>query len=56
MRDIKNRLMEMSERISEINEFFNTYNISDKDSITSVREEVDTYKKELKKITDEKLK
>jgi|TARA_R110000803_G_scaffold197720_1_gene261324 hypothetical protein len=56
MIEIKKRLNTISERISEINEFFNTYNISDKDSITSVREEVDNYKKELKKISDEKLK
>jgi|TARA_Y100000389_G_C17469150_1_gene528674 hypothetical protein len=56
MEETKKRLNVISERLSEINEFFNIYNISDEDSIISVREEVGNYKKELKKISDEKLK
>ena len=56
MEETKKRLNVILERISEINELFNIYNISDEDSISSVREEVDNYKKELKEISDEKLK
>jgi hypothetical protein len=56
MEETKKRLNVISKRLSEINEFFTIYNISDEDSIISVREEIVNYKKELKKISDEKLK
>jgi|TARA_R110000803_G_scaffold21323_1_gene53829 hypothetical protein len=56
MIEIKNRLDSIMSRVDEINEFFDIYNITDEDSINSVKEEIDNYKKEIKKISDEKLK
>jgi hypothetical protein len=42
-------------RLSEINNLFNIYNINDKESINTFKEEINSYKELLKKINDEEL-
>tara|TARA_R110002153_G_scaffold63083_6_gene169416 strand:- start:73 stop:243 length:171 start_codon:yes stop_codon:yes gene_type:complete len=56
MVEIKNRLDNIMGRVNEINEIIDIYNITDEESINSIKEEIDNYKKEIKKISDEKLK
>jgi len=56
MIEIKHRLDEIQHRIEEINNFVHIYNITDEDSIKSITNEIEEYKKEIKKISDEKLK
>jgi len=56
MEIIKNRLNEINNRIDEIISLVDIYNISDDESIDTIKNEVEEYKKEIKKITDEKFK
>jgi len=56
MEEIKQRIKEINERVGEISNIFNIYGITDKELVESLKLEIDTYRDELKIITDEKLK
>jgi hypothetical protein len=56
MEEIKKRIKEINERVGEISNIFNIYGITDKELIESMRLEIDSFRDELKIITDEKLK
>jgi hypothetical protein len=56
MEEIKQRIKEINERVGEIFNIFNIYGITDKELVESLKLEIDTYRDELKIITDEKLK
>jgi hypothetical protein len=53
---IKSEVNDIQNRIDEIYKILDIYNISDADSINSIKEELKTYADRLKKITDEELK
>ena len=52
---IQEKIDMVKNRLSEINNLFNIYNINDKESITTFKEEINSYKELLKKINDEEL-
>ena len=52
---IQEKIDMVKNRLNEINNLFNIYNINDKESITSFREELNSYKEILKKISNEEL-
>ena len=53
---IKSEVNEIQNRINDIYNMIDIYNISDMESINSIKEELKTYADRLKKITDEELK
>jgi archaellum component FlaC len=52
---IQEKIDMVKNRLSEINNLFNIYNINDKESIETFKEEINSYKELLKKINDEEL-
>lgn len=52
---IQEKIDKVKNRLNEINNLFNIYNINDKESITTFKEEINSYKELLKKINDEEL-
>ena len=52
---IQEKIDMVKNRLSEINNLFNIYNINDKGSINTFKEEINSYKELLKKINDEEL-
>jgi hypothetical protein len=52
---IQEKIDMVKNRLSEINNLFNIYNINDKESINTFKEEINSYKELLKKINDEEL-
>ncbi len=52
---IQEKIDMVKNRLNEINNLFNIYNINDKESITTFKEEINSYKELLKKINDEEL-
>lgn len=52
---IQEKIDMVKNRLSEINNLFNIYNINDKESIDTFKEEINSYKELLKKINDEEL-
>lgn len=56
MEEIKQRIKEINERVGEISNIFNIYGITDTELVESLKLEIETYRGELKIITDEKLK
>ena len=53
--EIQEKIDMVKNRLSEINNLFNIYNINDKESINTFKEEINSYKELLKKINDEEL-
>jgi|LakMenE01Jun11ns_1017448.scaffolds.fasta_scaffold8698048_1 hypothetical protein len=53
--EIQEKIDIVKNRLSEINNLFNIYNINDKESIDTFKEEINSYKELLKKINDEEL-
>lgn len=53
--EIQERIDIIKNRLDEINNLFNIYNINDKESIEILQEEIQLYKVELKKIFNEEL-
>jgi hypothetical protein len=53
--EIQEKLDIIKNRLDEINNLFNIYNINDKESIEILQEEIQLYKEELKKIFNEEL-
>lgn len=53
--EIQKKISEIKDRLDEVNNLFNIYNINDEESITSFREELNSYKEILKKISNEEL-
>jgi hypothetical protein len=53
--EIQERIDIIKNRLDEINNLFNIYNINDKESIEILQEEIQLYKEELKKIFNEEL-
>ena len=53
--EIQKKISEIKNRLDEVNNLFNIYNINDEESITSFREELNSYKEILKKISNEEL-
>jgi hypothetical protein len=53
--EIQERIDSIKNRLDEINNLFNIYNINDKESIEILQEEIQLYKEELKNIFNEKL-
>ena len=53
--EIQKKIDEIKNRLDEINNLFNIYNINDKESIEILQEEIQLYKVELKKIFNEEL-
>jgi hypothetical protein len=53
--EIQEKIDIVKNRLSEINNLFNIYNINDKESINTFKEEINSYKELLKKINDEEL-
>tara|TARA_R110000868_G_scaffold196962_2_gene443047 strand:+ start:895 stop:1125 length:231 start_codon:yes stop_codon:yes gene_type:complete len=56
MEEIKQRIREINERVGEISNIFNIYGITDKELVESIKLEINSFRDELKNITDEKLK
>ena len=56
MEEIKQRIREINERVGEIYNIFNIYGITDKELVESMKLEINSFRDELKNITDEKLK
>lgn len=54
--EIQERIDIIKNRLDEINNLFNIYNINDEESIKLFKEEIQSYTEQLKKISDEKLK
>ena len=54
--EIQERIDNIKNRLDEINNLFNIYNINDEESIKLFKEEIQSYTEQLKKISDEKLK
>ena len=52
---IREKISEIKNRLDEVNNLFNIYNINDEESITAFREELNSYKEILKKISNEEL-
>lgn len=52
---IRKKISEIKNRLDEVNNLFNIYNINDEESITAFREELNSYKEILKKISNEEL-
>lgn len=53
--EIQNKINEINGRLQDISNLFYIYNITDKEQIELLIEELNTYRVELKKISDEKL-
>ena len=53
--EIQERIDIIKNRLDEINNLFNIYNINDKESIEILQGEIQLYKEELKKIFNEEL-
>jgi len=53
--EIQKKIDEIKNRLDEINNLFNIYNINDKESIEILQGEIQLYKEELKKIFNEEL-
>ena len=54
--EIQKKIDEIRNRLYEINNLFDIYNINDEESMNYFINEIQSYKEELKKISDEKLK
>jgi len=54
--EIQKKIDEIRNRLDEINNLFDIYNINDEESMNYFINEIQSYKEELKKISDEKLK
>jgi len=54
--EIQEKLDEIKNRLGEVNNLFNIYNINDEESVNAFRVELNTYKELLKKISNEELK
>ena len=54
--EIQERIDIIKNRLDEINNLFDIYNINDEESMNYFINEIQSYKEELKKISDEKLK
>lgn len=54
--EIQEKINTIKNRLDEINNLFSIYNINDVESLKFLLEEIETYKEELKKISDEELK
>ena len=54
--EIQKKIDEIRNRLVEINNLFDIYNINDEESMNYFINEIQSYKEELKKISDEKLK
>ena len=53
--EIQEKLDEIKNRLGEVNNLFNIYNINDEESVNAFRVELNTYKELLKKISNEEL-
>lgn len=54
--EIQEKIDIIKNRLDEINNLFDIYNINDEESMNYFINEIQSYKEELKKISDEKLK
>jgi hypothetical protein len=54
--EIQKKIDDIKNRLDEINNLFDIYNINDEESMNYFINEIQSYKEELKKISDEKLK
>jgi predicted nucleotide-binding protein (sugar kinase/HSP70/actin superfamily) len=54
--EIQEKLDEIKNRLGEVNNLFNIYNINDEESVNAFRVELNAYKELLKKISNEELK
>jgi hypothetical protein len=55
LEEVQNKIDDIRNRLDDISNLFYIYNITDREQITYLIEELNSYKEELKKISDEKL-